>query len=222
MTDRARAFLDANVLAKAVTRSLLIIGAGYSEELAVTWSALAESEADRHALPTALRVSRIRQIHDIELGPTGIEADRYRRTSPKDRQILADAVACGATHLVTEDVDDFALSDIEASGIHAAVNPDLFMSIRLPRDAYEAALETICRGRARYPSTPAELHARIAKHHPRLFAAMATSFDVRAVVTTHSTPGVVFRGSRCLQCSTREDLELSHGLCPRCLADQVK
>ncbi len=46
--DPTPVFLDANVLARPVTRTLLLVGADPSGH-AVTWSAHVEAEADRHA-----------------------------------------------------------------------------------------------------------------------------------------------------------------------------
>jgi hypothetical protein len=56
-TDRPIVFLDANVLAKPVTRTLLLIGANGSG-LAVTWASYVEVEAERHLRPDALESRR--------------------------------------------------------------------------------------------------------------------------------------------------------------------
>lgn len=221
-TDVALAYLDANVLAKAVTRSILLIGAAYSDDLRVVWSETAETEADRHVRANAVPVARIRAVHGIELGPTGSDPHRFPATSRKDRQILSDAQACRATHLVTEDVDDFAIADIAAAGLHAAVNPDLFMSIHLTEHAYRSALYAICRGRTRYPSSPQELHSRIAANHPLLHAAMATALASRPVDNVLPPPASLFRGSRCLRCADPLESNPRYGLCPACTPDQVR
>jgi hypothetical protein len=52
-SDRPLIFLDGNVPARPVTRTLLLAGADESG-LAVTWSAYVETEADRHVRGSAL------------------------------------------------------------------------------------------------------------------------------------------------------------------------
>lgn len=79
-----------------------------------------------------------------ELIPAGVAPERFAATSPKDRQVLADAVTSGALFLITEDVDDFGYADLESAGI-TAVNPDLFMSIRATPAAYREALDLMVR-----------------------------------------------------------------------------
>ena len=79
-SDRPLIFLDANVLARPVTRTLLLAGADESG-LAVTWSAYAETEADRHMRGSALSVSDLRKRLDRELCPAGSGPDRFTATS---------------------------------------------------------------------------------------------------------------------------------------------
>lgn len=107
---RLRVFLDANVLAKPVTRSLVLFAAQASEYTA-TWSAYAEKEADRHLRPGQMPVSAVRQTARLELSPSGNAPDSID-TSPTDRQILADALEAGAQFIITEDVDDFGIEDL--------------------------------------------------------------------------------------------------------------
>ena len=58
-------FLDANILAKLVTRTLLLRRSlsGYT----VTWSQAAESEADRHMSTRQLSIADVRTMVDIAL-----------------------------------------------------------------------------------------------------------------------------------------------------------
>jgi predicted nucleic acid-binding protein len=113
-------FVDANILAKALTRSLVMLAAeasGYT----VTWSAYAETEADRHATRTSKLVSVVRRTKtNQELSPTGEGAERFTSTKASDRQILADAIAAKARFIVTEDVDDFGHVDLVATAAYAA------------------------------------------------------------------------------------------------------
>ncbi len=53
-------FLDANVLASPVTRTLVLAG-GRTDGLLLTWSAHVEAEADRHARGASSRTSVVRQ-----------------------------------------------------------------------------------------------------------------------------------------------------------------
>lgn len=119
-SDPTLVFLDANVLARPVTRTPLLVGADPSG-LAVTWSAHVEAEADRHVRGSALPVSGLRKRLDRVLGPDGVGPERFGATAASDRQVLADADAARASFLVTADVDDFAdddLAGLRLSAVH--------------------------------------------------------------------------------------------------------
>ncbi|WP_139057713.1 hypothetical protein [Tsukamurella pseudospumae] len=149
--------------------------------------------------------------------PVRIRSGSLTSTSAKDRQILADAAAAHATYLVTEDVDDFAPNDIHAAGLAAAVNPDLFLSRRVSHETYVAILDVICRGRTRYPQTPAQLHSALAANHPLLYAAHARAFAVDPATPIHRQSRVLFRGTRCLGCAgPLNDSARAAGLCEGC------
>jgi D-alanyl-D-alanine dipeptidase len=81
--DQTLVFLDANVLAKPVTRTLLLVGADPSS-LTVTWSSYVETEAERHTRGRAVGITQLRARLHRYLGPTGVELDRFSETSPKD------------------------------------------------------------------------------------------------------------------------------------------
>jgi len=100
------------------------------------------------------------------------------------RQILADAEAAGAMFLATEDVDDCDEPDLRTAGV-AAVNPDLILAARADRDVYRRALEVMISGMADPSRTPAELHAAIARQHPRLFQRHRELFEVEPQGTGH-------------------------------------
>lgn len=55
-----RVFLDANILAKPVTRTLLMVGGPLSGFRAL-WSRAAEQEATRHMGPRAISPAQVRQ-----------------------------------------------------------------------------------------------------------------------------------------------------------------
>lgn len=195
--DATVVFLDANVLAKPITRTFLMVGSVPSGFQPV-WSLAAEEEATRHMRPRALKPALVRERFGLRLAPTGADADRFRNTKGEDRQILADAAAAGAWFLITEDVDDYGLDDLISAGV-SAVNPDLFLAERLTRSAYTTVIELLVERQVDPPTTPARFHAAIAKRHPRLFAVHADLFDIAPERSPHREAAVVFRGARCLR-----------------------
>lgn len=192
-------FLDANVLAKPFTRTLLWAGAALSE-YRVVWSPHAEQEAERHMGSRATAVAVLRARHGLDLSRPGTEADSYRSTEAKDRQILADAVAAGARFLITENVADFGLADVERVEI-SAVHPDLFLAYRLSRSGYAEALVALSANMRNPARTPEVVHAATARQHPLLFAAHADVYEVDPQPTSDDAPRVAFRGVRCVRCS---------------------
>jgi len=78
-------FLDANILAKPFTRTLLWVGSRHSD-FAVAWSERAETEANRHLRPGATPIGQLRERYGMTLGPTGTDPARLldRETGPAD------------------------------------------------------------------------------------------------------------------------------------------
>lgn len=187
ISELTRVLLDANIIAKPVTRTLLVVG-GVPSGFRAIWSRAAEREAQVHMRPKALPPSSVRERFDVLLGPTGTGAERFVGTKGADRQILADAAAAGARFLVTEDVDDYGLDDLASVGI-SAVNPDLFLAARLARDAYWTVINLFVERQLDPPTTPVQFHAAIAKNHPRLFAAHADPYDVEPEHGIHGERG---------------------------------
>jgi len=214
--DPTPVFLDANVLARPVTRTLLLVGADPSG-LMVTWSAHVEAEADRHVRGSALPVSGLRKRLERVLGPAGTGPERFGATAASDRQVLADADAVRASFLVTADVDDFAEDDLAGLRL-SAVHPDLFMALRFPRHAYLEALNLLVANMKNPPRTAAQMHALIARQHPRLFSANADAFDVRPADPAQPEPSAIVRGIRCVSCESVADspADLRTGLCVDC------
>ena len=66
---------------------------------------------------------------------------------------------------MTEDVDDFDVTDLKAYGI-AAVNPDLFLASCSSAAGYLDALEFIAALSRNPRLTPEELHVRLGRAHP--------------------------------------------------------
>ena len=209
-------FLDANILAKPVTRTILMRG-GARSGFAVGWSATAEAEAARHMRQRATAPADVRRRYGGELTPSRDVAGRFEATEPKDRQLLADAEAAGARFLITEDVDDYGLADLASVGI-SAVNPDLFLAERLTREAYSVVILRFVELQVNPPTTPAQFHAAIAKQHPRLFAAHADLYDIAPEQGVHPEPAVIFRGTRCLRCEriVADPTAIIDGLGPEC------
>ncbi|MDR1187266.1 MAG: hypothetical protein LBK95_07405 [Bifidobacteriaceae bacterium] len=217
--DKARVFLDSNILAKPVTRSLLMFAAdasGYS----VTWSAYAEREGDSHLRGSAESLGRVRAMAEMSLSAAGREPNRFQGTSLKDRQILADAMAAHAHFLVTEDVDDFGSADLTASGI-TAVNHDLFLSERTTRLGYARALRLLSERMTNPPRTPEQLHVALGKSHPLTVAAHRLSFDAEPLPATDNPPAQTYRGCRCLRC-LKADQSLTLGVCAECRANHQR
>lgn len=153
-------FLDANVLAAPVTRTLLLVGIE-AVDVVATWSKRAELEANRHVRSRAMSVTDLRiSILEADLSPTGMNPGRFAATKGADRQILADTAAANAAYLVTNDVDDFAEADLVFEKI-AAVNPDLFMALRFSESAYQRALAQLVASLNNPPKTIEQMHALI-------------------------------------------------------------
>lgn len=187
---RRLAFLDANVLAKPFTRTMIVVGAAQADsDYVVGWSEYAEAEANRHLRPQAKRLDVFRSERGLHLSPAATDSERFDGTDPKDRQILADAVAAGARWLVTENVTDFGWGDLRSTGV-TAIHYDLFLADHLGVAAYRTALNILSHG-----AVSAEIiHAGVALVHPRLFAAMAAEFPgVAPRQSPHQPPREVIR-----------------------------
>ncbi|MDR1077687.1 MAG: hypothetical protein LBL55_03305 [Propionibacteriaceae bacterium] len=210
-------FVDANVLAKPVTRTILI-AAGERSGFRAVWSQTALRQADAHLRPGMTAVSDLSTRFGWETTPVGPDPARFPRTASSDRQILADAVAAGAWYLITEDVDDFDVDELVGVGL-AAVGADLFMPHRVTDLGYLEALDTLAAGRRRPPDTPEQLHAALGRQHPLLARAKVGLFpDVAVVPPTQGEAAVVYRGGRCLRCDgvLDEVALLERGLGPEC------
>ena len=79
-----RVFLDANVLSKPVTRTL-IMAAGAVSGYGVSWSAAVENEASRHMRPGQKAPSAVRILAGGELSAPGVEPERFTTTQVGDR-----------------------------------------------------------------------------------------------------------------------------------------
>lgn len=221
MAPNARmVFLDANVLAAPVTRTLLLVGIEAIDVVA-TWSQQAEAEANRHLRSRAMSVTDLRTtILESELSPTGERSTRFTGIKRADRQILADTIAAEAAFLITTDVDDFAEADLVSEKV-AAVNPDLFMVSRFTEAAYRRALTQLVASLTHPPKTLAQMHAMIGRKHPRLFERFAYHFPGTATETmSEQEPSDLYRGARCIICGRTVTVSerLTLGSHPTCRA----
>jgi len=187
---RQLAFLDANVLAKPFTRTMIVVGAAEVDaDYVAGWSKYAETEGNRHLRSQAKPLDIFRFERGIALSKTGTDAGRYTDTDPKDRQILADAVAADTRWLVTENVPDFGWNDLRRTGV-TAIHFDMFLAEHLSVEAYRQALGILSHSRVSIES----IHSSVALLHPRLFAAMADVFPgVEPMLPHHKPPREVIR-----------------------------
>ena len=191
-------FLDANVLAQPVTRTLLIAGSRL-EGLVTVWSAHAESEAERHLPAKAMSIAALRELLDVEQSRTGAPIDDLLTSSDGDRQILADAVEAEASFIITTDVDDYANDDLARFDL-SAVNPDYFMGLRFGPAAYRAGAKQLSLGTGRPPRTPADVHRMLGRRHPRLTSRFSDLYDTAPLPADSDHPAELFRGVVCILC----------------------
>ncbi|MFT4293848.1 MAG: hypothetical protein QM582_00355 [Micropruina sp.] len=210
------AFLDTNVLAKPVTRTLLMVG-GMPSGFQAVESRCRTRSGRPHAPTSDPTEARPGALWLPPRTQSGDRPERFAGTKGADRQILADAAAAQASFLITEDVDDYALDDLTSVDI-SAVNPDLFLAERLTQDAYATVIDLFVERQVNPPTTPAGFHAAIARQHPRVFAAHADLYDTEPAPSPRPKPAVIFRGARCLRCETivTDPATLIEGLCPTC------
>ncbi|WP_425953420.1 hypothetical protein [Xylanimonas sp. McL0601] len=216
MSEHTFVFLDAPVIAKPVTRTLLMVARSHSDFTAV-WSLRAEQQAAIHRLPNAAPLPAVRDAYRSELTPPGAFPERFTGTKQSVRTDLADAEAAGAHYLITADVYGFGLSDLAIAGL-SAVTADLFLAERMTSASYMDAIELFSQTQSRPRRTLEQLHAAIAVHHPQLFAAHADLYDV-GPLRLSEPPEQQFWGLRCVRCGavTMRAEDPHRGVCPACL-----
>jgi hypothetical protein len=210
-------FLDSNILAKPVTRTLILtpITEGFSRRKAV-WSRESERGGQKsldRRLPDAIPLASFRKKFGFDVSNSGRINNRFSQSSESDRQILADCEQSNATFLITEDVDDFNDYDLALIDT-SAVHPDLYLASTMTTDAYLATLQVLSR---RKPL--ADTHAALGKNHPRLVKAMQPRFpEIEPYPPVDRPPKVSFTGTRCIRCSRElEDQEsIAIGIGPVC------
>ncbi|MCL2472010.1 MAG: PIN domain-containing protein [Propionibacteriaceae bacterium] len=221
MTSNPVAFLDADVLAAPMTRTLIIVSRVHRDALFLPrWSLTVEAEADRHIRGEQRPLSRVRAELDWDsmIVPDAAENDcaEMTGTSPKDRHVLASATSAQARLIVSRNVSDFGLTDLAKVGLDV-VHPDLFLAMTMSDAMYLDALDAMSTARSRQPNTPTALHSAFGVGHPRLFNRMSHLFpDVDAPTPYEKPPTHVFRGNTCFLCGQHLDDELTDGLCGGC------
>lgn len=221
---RLPVFLDADVLASPMTRTLLIaVATEPGSSFTFRWCPSVEAEAERALRPGQTRVSDLRARFDwggTVLIPDALpdHIDKLSDTSQADRHVLGAAWAVGIRVLVTRNVHDFGRADLARVGV-SAVHPDLFLASMVTPDLYRGAIELMASVRTREPNTPQTLHAALGVEHPRLFEAMRGVYPgVEPSASTHAPSAEVFRGDRCLVCGKTlgDPKSLALGVGPEC------
>ncbi len=199
MPRKSLVYLDANVLIPSVTRGLLIIGAVFSD-YRVCWSEFGETEAQRHQHERAAKISDLRRRFGWDVLVSEAEIADMVDTDPKDQPHIAAAHAAGASVIVTENIKDFGVVDLDRLSM-SAVTPELFLSVRLEEQGYVGVLETLAEGRTRDPRTPAGIHGReVAPRLPALAEKFESTFDIQMDPPANGAMAENFRGFRCVLC----------------------
>lgn len=209
-------FLDANILASPVTRTLVIAGAR-ADGLQWTWSKHVEAEADRHSRHSASRTSTVRTaILGTELSPSAQSTKGMVTRTNEDRQVIADAIHAGARYLITTDVDDFAFEDLAAHQM-SAVTPDYFMASRFTKQAYKEGVGLLASVQKKPPRTEFEVHRMLGRRHPHLAARFADTYETSTVPADADQPSLLFRGVVCIHCDAQlsSGVSLRVGLCTK-------
>ncbi|MDR1442606.1 MAG: hypothetical protein LBJ02_09530 [Bifidobacteriaceae bacterium] len=201
MTSEAgfRVFVDADVLAAPLTRTVLILAGTHPAAAFVPrWSLAVEAEANRHLRPGQTPIDQVRERFDwgseVIVPAATPAAARFAATSPKDRHVLAAAARAGIALIVSRNVSDFGHADLEATHT-AVVHPDLFLAKAVTPDIYLDVLTDLALARTREPNTAEGLHAALGAEHPRLHRAMRDVFPgVEATPGRHKPPAESFRG----------------------------
>jgi hypothetical protein len=213
-TSRLRAFVDADVLASPVPRTLLYLAQPLSD-YELVYSPHVEAEATRHQKAGHIPVAELRVRYDWKLVADAPPDPAMVDTDPKDRPVLAAAVAAGAVFVVTRNVRHFGATDLARLGI-SAVHPGLFLAHHTTSAVYREVLEAVAANRHREPRDPRAIHnTEVASQLPALFDAHRDLFGPATPTTVHAPPSVVFKGPRCVRCGMRAATSAT-GLCARC------
>lgn len=216
-TSEHRVFVDANVLASPVPRTILYLSQPLSD-FELVFSPWVETEAERHQKPGHIPVSVLRQRFDWQFVADADEFDALTDTDPKDQPVLASAVEARAQYLVTSNVRDFGEMDLAEHRV-VAVYPGLFLAHHITAKIYREVLQVVGEKRAREPRDMLSIHEQeISVHLPALFEAHRDLFGPATPDITHEPPAVLFRGTRCVRCyrALPDERQRNPGLCAWC------
>ena len=132
-----RLFLDANVLFSAAYRDgsgLLRLWTLSDAELTTSGYALEEARRNLDTDEQRTRLVDLMKGIDLVAEPTAIEIPRDVEVRDKDVPILAAALACGASHLVTGDRRDFGHLFGRRIGSLLVVSPRDYLDRRVERE----------------------------------------------------------------------------------------
>jgi len=217
-SDRRPVFLDADVLAASLTRTLIMTAAVQDGAVFTPrWSLRVEAEADRHARPGQTRLVDVRaRWWGADALVPSTDDPSLADTHPKDRHVIASARDAGIGLIVSRNIADFGQADLVRCGVSVA-HPDLFLASVVGPADYLTMLEDICSRRSRAPNVPEVLHRALAAEHPRLFEAMSPLFPTVSA-DQGVRPSLVFRGASCLVCGRplTDTGSLASGVGPEC------
>lgn len=212
---------DADVLSAPLSRTFLLRCSGKEGGFVVRWSPSIERQAESALQRRKGATAPVSLLHDIY--PLALMDDPPTKphlidTHPGDHHVITLAAGIGAHIIVTRNVTDFGVQDLDRLHI-TAVHVDRFLAAVVPPSMYREVVQEVAARRSRPPNTPETLHASIGAEHPLLFARAAHLFPgIAAEQSAHAAPRQALRGTRCLRCGRQltDPLSIQLGVGPTC------
>jgi len=208
------AFVDACVLVTALPRSILYLASALeTTDYQLVYSPYVEDEAVKNQRPGTVPVTTLRMALDWIVVPdvSDLVSFDFYDTDPKDRPVLAAAIANQAPFIITANIKDFGPADLKTYQM-TVVHPGLWLAHRLTADDYVETLTRLCAKRQRDPKTPLATHIQeVAVELPDLFERYRNVFGPIAPSMQpqlHQT----YRGTSCVACG--QPISDSGPLCP--------
>lgn len=190
-------FVDADVLAAAVPRSILYYGAALpGANYKLTYSPHTERQAEQNQSAKQIPISELRKRlgWSISDDVANVKTFKLVDTAESDEPILAAAISARAKFIVTGNVKDFGEADLKRHRI-SAVHPGLFLAHRLTTDHYSTILNRLGATRRREPKSPLGIHEHdVANELPQLFARYRNLFGEPNPYQPRNPPRLDFRG----------------------------
>jgi len=215
------AYVDADVLAAAVPRSILYYAAtlpniGYR----LTYSPYAEAQAEKNQSPTQIPVSQLRERFgwNVNADPKSLSRFSLVDTQETDIPIIAAAIHSKAKLIITANVKDFGTDDLARHKL-SAVHPGLFLAHQLTASQYADVLSALGATRQREPKTPLGIHEHdIANELPQLFEQYRNLFGTPNPYQPRNPPKRAFKGNYCIICGRliKASPGAESGLCVEC------